>query len=384
MGVARVRRIVYISGTRADYGIMESVLERIAQHPNLEVEVVATGMHLMKEFGYTFKGIKNSLTVHALNAVYESDEKESMAKFIGKFILILTDKLREIKPDLILLLGDRSEMLAGAIVGAYLTIPVVHLHGGDVTLTVDELARHAITKLAHLHLVATKRSAERVIKMGEETWRTRIVGAPGLDMILKRGLLDKEEVFNKLMLDPTKNTILVIQHPVTTEMERAAEQMVETMEAIKELGYQAIVIYPNADAGGRRIIRVIKRYGNLPFIHPYTNLERYIYLSLMRHVNVMVGNSSSGIIEAPSLGLPVVNIGTRQKGRERGKNIIDVGYKRNEIKTAIRKALNEQRFLKQVKKCQNPYGDGNAGKRIVDILSKVKITSKLVQKKITY
>lgn len=384
MGDVAIRKILYISGTRADYGLIESVLEKIDQHPKLGLEIVATGMHLMEEFGYTVKDIKKSFRVHNIDATYEKDDKESMAHFIGIFISVLTQKIKDIKPDIILLLGDRGEMLAGAIVGAYLTIPVAHLHGGEVTSTVDEISRHAITKLAHIHLVATIASAERVIKMGEEPWRVHIVGAPGLDKIVHQKLIPKREVFSKLRIDPSKVTLLVIQHPVTSESEGSGEQMTQLMEAIGELGYQTVLIYPNADAGGRRIIGVIKRYEKLSFIHAYPSIERCMYVSLMRYADVMVGNSSSGIIEAPSLGLPVVNVGSRQNGRERGKNIIDAGYGKSEIMRAIKKALTDERFLRRIKRCETPYGDGNAGARIVDILSKLRITSRLIQKKITY
>jgi len=384
MGYVGMKKVLYISGTRADYGLMESVLKHIDQHSNLKLEIIATGMHLMEEFGYTIAEIKKSFTVHSINAIYENDDKESTVNFIGKFILLINKKIKDIKPDIILLLGDRAEMLAGAIIGAYLTIPVVHLHGGDVTSTVDELSRHAITKLAHIHLVATEKSRERIIRMGEEPWRIYVVGAPGLDKIVNHRLIPKKELFNELNLDPFKITLLVIQHPVTTETENADEQMVETMEAIKQLGYQTIVIYPNADAGGRKIIQVIEKYRTLPFVRIYKNLNRLTYLSLMSYVNVMIGNSSSGIIEAPSFGLPVVNIGTRQEGRERGKNVIDVEYNKSKIIKAINKALNDKEFLAEVKKCENPYGDGKAGPRVAEILSRIEITPQLLQKKITY
>ena len=375
------RKILYITGTRADYGLMKSVLREIENHPKLELELIATGMHLMPEFGMTINEIKkDGFKIHEIAATYEQDNKQSMANFVGKFIQLLTDKVKKIKPDIILLLGDRAEMLAGAIVGTYLTIPVAHIHGGDISSTVDEIVRHAITKLAHIHFPATEKSAERIIKMGEESWRVHVVGAPGLDLIVNEKLLSKEEICKNLSLDPKKPIFLVIQHPVTMEIEQAEKQMRETMEAITHLKQQTVVVYPNADAGGRKMVEVIKEYEKYPFIKLFKNIPHKEYLSLMKYAAVMIGNSSSGIVEAPSFKLPVVNIGTRQEGRERANNIIDADYDKEEIKKAIKKALSPE-FKEKVKKCKNPYGDGKTGERVANILDKIKIDNRLLQKK---
>ena len=379
------RKILYITGTRADYGLMKSVLREIENHPKLELEVIATGMHLMPEFGMTINEIKkDGFKIHEIAATYEQDNKQSMANFVGKFIQLLTDKVKKIKPDIIMVLGDRGEMLAGAIVGTYLTIPVAHIHGGDISSTVDEIVRHAITKLAHIHFPATEKSAERIIKMGEDPSNVFVVGAPGLDTILNENLIEPMKLSEKYNLDLSEPILLVIQHPVTTEVDDAPTQIRETLEAISELRYQTILIYPNADAGGRNMIKVIKEYEKYPFIKIFKNIPYKEYLSLMNIVSVMVGNSSSGIIEAPSFGLPVVNIGTRQEGRQRAENVIDVDYDKEEIKVAIKKALYDEDFKEKVKNCKNPYGDGKAGVRIADILSKIKIDTNLLQKKITY
>jgi len=380
-----MRKILYISGTRADYGLMREVLFSLKKNPKLKIEVVATGMHLMSEFGETLNEIKkDGFKIHKINAIYEEDNKESMANFIGKFVQLLTGKIKQIKPHIILLLGDRGEMLAGAIVGTYLTIPVAHIGGGEISSTVDEITRHAITKLSHIHFSTTKKNAKRIIKMGEDPWRVFVVGAPGLDGILNEKLFSKKEIAQRYNLDLSRPILLVIQHPVSSEIEKTGRQMKETMEAIKELSYQAIVIYPNADAGGRKMIKVIKEYERYPFLKTFKSILHKDYLSLMRIASVMVGNSSSGIIEAPSFKLPVVNIGKRQEGRERAENIIDVDYNRIKIKKAINKALYDKKFKGKVKKCRNPYGDGKAAIRIVNILSKVNIDEKLLQKKIIY
>jgi len=380
-----MRKILYISGSRADYGLMRETLFKIKKHPNLDLEIIVTGMHLMPEFGKTINEIKKDrFKIHKINAIYEEDNKESMAKFLGKFIVSLVKKIKKIKPDILLLLGDRAEMLGGAIVGAYLTIPTFHIHGGEVTSTVDEPVRHAIAKLSHIHLVATKNSAKRIIKMGEDPWRVFVVGAPGLDSILNKKLISPKEIAKKYGLNLSKLILLVIQHPVTTELDEAGQQMKETMEAIKELGYQTIIIYPNADAGGRKMIKVIKKYEKYPFIKSFKSIPHQEYLGLMKVASVMVGNSSSGIIEAPSFHLPVVNIGKREEGRERAENVIDINYNKEEIKKAIKRAIYDKEFKKKVKKCKNPYGDGKTGIRIIKILNKIKLDKKLLQKKMTY
>lgn len=379
------RKILYITGTRADYGLMKSVLKEIEEHPKLELEIVATGMHLMPEFGMTINEMKkDGFKIHEIDATYEEDNKESMTIFVGKFIQLLTKKVKEIKPDIILLLGDRGEMLAGAIVGAYLTIPMAHIHGGDITSTVDEPIRHAITKLAHIHFPATEKSAERIIKMGEDPAKVFVVGAPGLDTLLNEKLVEQEVLSEKYTLELSKPILLVVQHSVTTEVDEAPDHIHETLEAILELKYQTILIYPNADAGGRKMIEVIKKYEKYPFIRTFKSIPHKEYLSLMKIASVMVGNSSSGIIEAPSFRLPVVNIGSRQEGRERAENVMDVVYDKEEIKTAIKTALYDEDFQEEVKNCKNSYGDGKAGVRIADILSKIKTDKKLLQKRITY
>lgn len=379
------RKILYVTGTRADYGLMKSVLENISRHPLLELEIAATGMHLMKEFGYTINEVESDgYKVHRINVTYEKDDKESMAIFIGKFIQKFAEKIRDIKPDIILVLGDRGEMLGAAIVGAYLSIPVAHIHGGEITSTVDEFTRHAITKLSHIHFTATKKSAERIIKMGENPDRVFITGAPGLDSILNQNFHSKEEICNALGLNAKEPILIVVQHPETLYADISDKHIRETLEAVKALGKQTVVIYPNADAGGRKMIKVIQEYVKFPFIHVIKSLEHNNYLSLMKNADVLIGNSSSGIIEAPSFGLPVVNIGTRQEGRERAENVIGVSHNKDEIINAIKKALYDEVFKDKVKKCKNPYGDGKAGERIAEILSKIEINNKLLQKKLTY
>jgi len=377
------RKILYITGTRADYGLMRSVLFEMEKNPGIELELVVTGMHLMEEFGMTVNDIKkDGFKFHEIRTTFKEDNKLSMVKFIGEFVKSLSQLVVEIDPDIILLLGDRGEMLGGAIVGAYLNIPTAHLHGGEITSTVDEYARHAITKLVNIHLPATEKSAERIIKMGENPENVFVVGAPGLDHILNEDLIDAEIISKKYNLDLSKPFILLVQHPVTLESKNAELKTKQTLDALLELEIQTVVVYPNADAGGRKIIELIKKYECYPFVTAYKSIPSIEYLSLMKLASVIVGNSSSGIIEAPSFKLPAVNIGSRQEGRERASNVIDVDYDKIEIKNAIKKAIYDEEFKENIQNSINPYGDGKTGKRVADILSNIKLDTKLMNKKL--
>lgn len=378
-------KVVYVSGTRADYGLMVPTLEAIDKCQTLDLEIIATGMHMMPEFGMTVGEMKNDgFMPLVLNAVYRSDTKESMARFAGECIQKLSVMMREIDPDIIMVLGDRAEMLAGAITGTYLSIPVAHIHGGDISSTVDEPVRHAITKLSHIHLAATKKSAERLIKMGEEPWRVHVVGSPAVDGIVHGRCTSAEELAAKFVLDESEPLLLVIQHPVSVEADRAADDFQETLEAIQELDLQTIIVFPNADAGGRAMIRTINEYKNNRHLRIFRSLARPDYVGLMKMAAVMVGNSSSGIIEAPALGLPVVNVGTRQEGRERSCNVIDVGYKKAQISAAVKQILANTEIKAKIIDCKNPYGDGGASERIVKVLSDTRINDELLQKHCAY
>lgn len=381
-----MKKILYISGTRADYGLMRTVLNRIHETPGFRLDVIATGMHLMPEFGSSVEEItRDGLTVHRIPVVHNEDTRESMAEFVGNLVGVLTKKVREINPDLILLLGDRGEMLAGAIVGTYAGIPVAHIHGGEITSTVDEPIRHAITKLAHLHLPATEGSARRIIRMGEDPARVHVVGAPGLEAILSGSFTPREVLLEKYHIKPDEPLVLVVQHSVSAEIAEAAGQMEATLAAVAGSGSQALVVYPNADAGGRKMIKVIEESCKKnKKLQAHKNLPHDDYLGLLKIASVLVGNSSSGIIEAPSFHLPAVNIGTRQEGRERADNVLEAGYTEREIAAAIKKALSDKDFLETVRICKNPYGRGNSSKKIVDFLRAIDFTKIGTQKKNFY
>jgi len=386
------RKIAVVTGTRAEYGYLKPLMKKIKEHTKLELLLYVTGMHLLKEYGNTIQEIEKD--GFRITKTIDMDVKVNNATFdiaasIGTGIIRLASVFKEDNPDIAVVFGDRIEPFAAAIAATSMNIPLAHIGGGEVGLgDIDDSLRHAITKLAHLHFTSTNQSKERVLKLGEEEWRIFKVGALSLDAILNEKLLSKNVLCRKYNL-PDKSSILISYHPVTTEWQEAERQMklvVESAVAVaNEEDMEVVIIYPNAYPGGFQIIRTIKNaMQKSKNIHVFENLPHLDYISLMATSSVFVGNSSSGIIEAPSLGIPYVCIGTRQQGRERAKNVIDVGYRKDEIISGIKRALFDKEFLDAVKKCESPYGDGKASERIVKVLSEVKIDKRLLQKKMTY
>lgn len=375
-------KIAVITGTRAEYGIYKPLLHEIRKHPDMKLSLLVAGMHLLEDFGNTIQYIeKDGFSIDAeIKGLFQEDNAADMAHSVGRGIEQCANAFSKLTPDILLVLGDRPEMLAGAIAALYMNILIGHIHGGDLSGSVDGIVRHAITKLAHIHFPATQKSAERIISMGEDPERVFIVGALGLDSVLHTPLLDKTEITTRYHLDSSQPILLLIQHPVTTELGEAGTQIHQTLTVLAELHMQTVVVYPNADAGGREMIKVINSFISHPLISAYQSIPHEEYLSLLNVADVLIGNSSSGIIEAPAFGLPVVNIGTRQQGRERAENVIDVGYSCVEIKSAICQALTQE-FKKMARDCCNPYGDGIASERICDILRTLPMGERLHEKR---
>lgn len=380
------RKIAVIASSRATYGYKKKIIQLIQNSPKLELQLIVTGMHLLKEYGHSVREIEEDgcPIVAKVEMSVGGDTPSAWSKSLGVEIINLAQIFSMINPDILLVTGDRAEMFAAAVTAAYMNIPVAHIQAGDVSGHIDGSIRHAITKISHIHFPSCADSAKRVEKMGEESWRIFNVGAPQLDSIIHGSGLSREKLNDKLSIELDKTTILIIQHPVLSEIDKACSQMKETMEAISELKLQTIVIYPNVDAGGLEIIKAINEYENLPFLNIYRNLEREIFISLLKEVDVLVGNSSCGILEAPSFKLPVVNIGTRQEGRMQASNIINVAYRKEEIARGIKKALFDTTFRKKLGRCINFYGDGSSSEKIVKVLKNIKLDKKLLNKKITY
>ena len=380
------RRICVITGTRADYGIFYPVMKKLESASGIDLYIIATCMHLMEKFGYTVREIeKDGFTVYEkVDISYEGDNGEAAAKSVGQAIVGFSEVFRKMCPDMILVLGDRGEMLAATIAANYMSIPVAHIHGGEVSGHVDGVLRHAVTKLSHIHLCATEGSKERIRKLGENPQRIFVVGAPALDRVLEEDFTSKEQLVEKYDLNGDERLILVLQHPVSTQEKNAAEQMEETLAAVSGFELKTIIIYPNADAGGKSMIPVIEEYEKHSFVKAFKNIAHKDYLGFLRIAAVLVGNSSSGIIEGPSFNLSVVNIGIRQRGRERSINVIDVAHDRKQITQAIHKSLFDEGFRLKLGRCENPYGNGGASSRILEILKGIEIDSELLRKRITY
>jgi len=380
------RKICVVTGTRADYGILFPVMRAIESSGDLKLCIIATCMHLMEDFGHTVKEIeKDGFKIYErVDISYKEDTGKVMADSIGKAVSKFSRTFSRLSPDVIVVLGDRGEMLAASIAANYINIPVAHIHGGEVSGHVDGLLRHAITKLSHIHFPATNNTKERILRLGEEEWRIFLSGAPALDRILNEKLPSREGLLKKFGILKEESFFLLVQHPVSSSIREAEKEIALTLEAVKEFKNKTIVIYPNADAGGRKIIDVIKRYEKSHFIKTFKSIPHKDFLGLMKSCSVLIGNSSSGIIEAPSFKVPVVNIGIRQEGRERSTNVIDVLHEKDVIFKAIKKALYDKKFKAQLKRCENPYGNGHASERIVKVLSSIKLDERLLQKKITY
>lgn len=377
-----MKKITYISGTRADFGLESLLLKTIESNPNFKLQLYATGMHLMSEFGDTIKLVEEKFpNVEIIDVKFKTNDQFGMAEFSGELLTEIVKVFSKDRPDLMLVHGDRVEMLCAAVACLYLGILVAHVNGGDKTTTVDDSTRHAITKLSHIHFPATKEGAERIKLMGEESWRIHEVGALSLDTILNEKLLSKSEVFKFLNRDENSQFILVTQHPVSEEIDMAANQMQTTLNAIRKFNIPTIVIYPNADAGSREIIDVIERERNNPQFIIFPNLDYQTFLSLEKEADVWVGNSSAGVVDSTSFGTPVVNIGTRQTGRPVGKNVLHVDYSESEIYSAIKKSLFDKDYLETLKDLVSPWGEGKAVPKIIKVLEDLKINKKLFMKK---
>ncbi|MDH5763290.1 MAG: UDP-N-acetylglucosamine 2-epimerase [Nitrospinota bacterium] len=376
-----MRKIIYVSGTRADFGLMASTLKLAANDPKLDISLCVTGMHLSPRFGETVHEIEESGLRICGRVPVEIEETSgaTMARAIGNELTGMVDLFEQEQPDIVLVLGDRGEQLAGALAAIHLNIPVVHLHGGERSGTVDEPVRHAISKLSHYHLVATEGSKERLIRMGEREDRVKVVGAPGLDGLKEMAQQSRKELCEKYRLDSEKPIALMLFHPVLQEADQAGHQTRQLMDALLDQSLQVIALMPNADAGGTLIQEALENYRNRSGIQLAVHIPRTDFISWMSAADVMVGNSSSGIIEAATFGLPVVNVGSRQNGRERSGNVQDAPAEGGTISQALEKALQTGK-----KSFKNVYGDGQTGQRIVDLLLTLALTPDVLHKSNTY
>lgn len=375
-----MRRIAIVTERRADYSRFRPILKLLHERKEVDYRLIITGIHLVKEHGLDIRYVEeDGLRIDSVIHIFRDDAPDTgaeMARAMARAVLQLTDAFERIKPDVLLSGFDIGANFAATIAAAHMNIPVAHVQGGEVSGSIDESIRHAMSKFAHIHFPATQRSAERLICMGEDPRNIYVVGCPSIDEILQTPWLSDGEIIHEFKIDPSKPFALLIQHPVTTEDSQSGEQIAVTLRALQSLEVQTIALLPNNDAGSRKIINSLR--GSLITVYP--SLPTLKFVNLYRRAHVLVGNSSSGIHEAASLKIPTVNIGNRQQGRERPPNVIDVPHEQIAVEEGIKKALYDEEFRKVVQNCINPYGDGHAAQRIVDIITKISLDG-LIQKK---
>lgn len=379
-----MRTIGVVTVARSDYGIYRPVLRRIQADKRLRLHLIVAGAHLRAEFGRTIREIEaDGFPVGArVDLLRGSDSPLAIAEAIGRGVAAYARCYARRRPDLLVVLGDRFEMYAAAVAALPFAIPIAHIHGGELTAgAMDDAIRHSMTKLSHLHFVSTREYARRVIQLGEEPWRVMVSGAPSLDNLRAMNLLSRGELERQFGVNVDPAPLLVTFHPVTLETGRTEDYTRELLAALETVALPVVFTAPNADTHGRRIRRLVARYVKANATARFVeNLGTRGYFGLMAHARVMVGNSSSGILEAASFKLPVVNIGTRQEGRVRPRNVIDVGYGRHDIAGGIRRAISRS-FRDSLADLCNPYDAGGAATTIVRRLIHVPIGNKLVMKR---
>lgn len=381
------RKITVTTGSRAEYGILRPVLQNILESKKLQLYLIVVGMHLSKKHGFTINEIKKDgfKIFKTIQMTPKQDSSNKIAESLGKGIIAFSKTFQKLKPDINLVLGDRYEMLASTIAAYHMNIPNAHIHGGDRSQGgIDEYTRHAITKMSNIHFAATPKSYDRILKMGENRKYVFLTGSPSVDEVIKGKISSKSELKRNYGIDLNGDEILFIQHPVTTQTKSVEKQIMASLDALEKAKKTTIVIAPNSDVGHRTIFKHLQIFSTKNnFVKVYPTLPRKDYLGILKNCGVLVGNSSSGMIEASYFDTPVVNIGIRQSGRERGNNVLDVPeHNSKSIYQAIVLSLKRKKDKKF--SSQYVYGKGNAAKKIVHYLEKVNLDKELIQKQIQY
>lgn len=378
------KTVYFLTVSRSDFLRYLSIFEALDKYKNINKSFLVSGSHYSKTFGLTYKDIKNSKynSIKAINNKYIEGKNSNFSLNISSIMNSLSRIFSKKKPDFLVILGDRYEMISGSLVALEKQIPVIHIHGGAVTFgAIDDMIRHSITKLSHIHLVSHEIYRNRIIQLGEEKWRIKNVGAPGLDHLKNNNILDKKILSKKININPDLPYILVCIHPETQNLKEIELQINNLIKVLKQLDMKQIITYPNSDPGSDIIIKNLKNYcknNNKTIL--IKNAGSEIYYALLKNTELLLGNSSSGIVEAPSFKIPVINLGIRQQGKIMSKNIINSSFKIKEIKISISKARSIN-FKKSLRNIKNPYGDGRAGIKIAKIINSLNKTDKLMQKK---
>jgi UDP-hydrolysing UDP-N-acetyl-D-glucosamine 2-epimerase len=392
------RTIAVFTGNRAEYGLQYPILRAIDRHPDLDYRLLVSGAHLDPNFGSTLDEIRaDGFHIDAeIKIEMDAATLYATAQAIGSGILSISRTLNDLKPDMMVVYADRFEGLAAVIAASQMNIPTAHVEGGDLTEggALDDSVRHAMTKLAHLHFTTNQQATNRILAMGEESWRVHTVGFPAIDLISEGRFATAPEVIEKLGLDLSRPIMLFTQHSVTTEFGQSAEQLAPSLAAIKRLaaeGVQTVLTYPNNDAGGQAIIEQLEAFSaeKIPGTQVRRSLGRHLYhgvLALARDNSLRVacvGNSSSGLKETPAFGCPTVNIGSRQEGRLRGENVLDASYDADIIYAAMHRCLYDEDFRSLCQRAENPYWLGDAGPKIAEVLATVALDQRIIRKRMT-
>ncbi|NNL59250.1 MAG: UDP-N-acetylglucosamine 2-epimerase (hydrolyzing) [Nitrosopumilus sp.] len=385
MSNLKQRKITVTTGTRADYGILRPVLSEIQKNPSLKLFLIVTGMHLSEKHGKTINEIKDDgfIISNSFNMIPKKDSKFENVKQFGNSIISYSKIFHKIKPDINLVFGDRDEMLASTIAAYHLNIVNAHIHGGDRSQGgIDEYNRHAITKMSNIHFAASQKSKKRIIKMGENPKYVHFTGSPSIDELISKRITNKNELSKKYNFSCSRKNIILLQHPVTTQIEDSQQQIQITLRAIKKLKTNTIAIGPNSDPGSSSIFKELQKTSkSFDFINFYNNVPRNDFLGFLKYGDVLLGNSSSGMIEASHFGIPVVNIGIRQKGRERGNNVVDVEHSSDKIYQTTKPCLETSH---NYRKSGKVFGNGTASQKIVKYLITTRLTNDILKKQIEY
>lgn len=381
-----MKRIGIMTGTRAEYGLLKSLMQEINKDNDLELYLIVSGMHLSPEFGMTYQEIEeDGFEINAkVEMLLSSDSPAGISKSIGLGVIGFADEFQRADLDMLILLGDRYEALSAAICALVMRIPIAHLHGGELTEgAIDEGIRHSITKMSYLHFTSTEQYRNRVIQLGENPERVFYVGALGVENIKKINLMTKEELERSIHFEIDENTVIVTYHPVTLENNTVEEQFLNLLEVLdRNPKIRMIFTKANADTNGRIVNELIDKYAaqNSERACAFVSLGQKRYLSALKYCRIVIGNSSSGIIEAPSFGKPIINIGDRQKGRICADSVINCGYTQQEIQQAMETALTEE-FENKARNCRNPYEKENTAANIISVIKDYLLNDKIKLKK---
>jgi GDP/UDP-N,N'-diacetylbacillosamine 2-epimerase (hydrolysing) len=382
------RQVLAITAIRSEYYLQRAIFHAINEHPDLELTLIVTGAHLSPLHGYSVKTIEADgfHIAERIESLIFSDRDAARLKGAASQLQVLSHIVDARRPDWLLVPADREESMTLALCGAYMGLAMAHYGAGDrVVGNVDDMVRHAVSRLSHLLLTTHEDARQRLIQAGEQEWRVHNVGHSGLDRIARTPAMTDDELAQALGIEQIeKPYLVVIQHPLSSEFEAAGQQMRETLEAAKELELQTFVSYPNSDAGGRLVIEAIEEYRSHPKFHLFQNIPDAPFVNLLRGAAMLLGNSSLGLLEAPFLRLPVVNVGARQSARHHVENVFFVACDRRQIADKVRFILGSEEIRNRVANCSNPYGDGHTGERVANLLATTPIDAKLLNKDLSY